>query len=623
MILLVMAAVAAEPSNEDARRLAAILDYVAADYAVAVSDGKITSEAEYAEQIGFLDDAAELAGRLPTSAVHVTDRIAFLNTQVEALASPQLIRSESLDLRGDVLEAYDVVLAPPGALSRDEAARLYAEHCASCHGATGNADGPAAAGLDPAPRNFRDPSVLADLTPARGYNALTDGVKGTAMVSYAHLSPSERWSLASYVFTLGHDAATEERGAALADAGRIEAPPAAELAGVGDAALATDLAGAERDDAVAWIRGVAAFQQEGAAFASARDGLDDALVALRVGDRPEARRRAGEAYLSGFEPHEAALRQASPSLVASVEEVFLLVRSEIDAGVPVDEVEATVLRAHALLDEADAVLAGAKGSRIAFVGALLVILREGLEAALLLMLLLGYAAKRGGTSARQVHLGWLGAVGLGVVTWLVSDKLIAVVGVGREIVEGAVTLLAAGVLLTAHHWLVGAAEGRRRAEGIKEALSGASGGWTLAVLAFGAAYREAFEVVLFLQAIMLDTAAGPTPVLAGIGVGLALLAVLVVAMLRLGRRIKPGPLLTTASVLLCVMAVIFVGKGLRSFQESGLLSIHPFGGLRVDVLGIYPTVETMAAQLLLTVLLVASAFWPSAATPAKAQMAAK
>ena len=54
-----------------------------------------------------------------------------------------------------------------------------------------------------------------------------------------------------------------------------------------------------------------------------------------------------------------------------------------------------------------------------------------------------------------------------------------------------------------------------------------------------------------------------------------------------------------------------------------LLSIHPFGGLRVDALGIYPTVETMAAQLLLTVLLVASAFWPSAAAPAKAQMAAK
>src|SRR5688572_4329055 len=116
MIPLVMAAVAAEPSNEDARRLAAILDYVAADYAVAVSDGKITSEGEYAEQIGFLDDAATLAERLPPAEVDVTARVAFLKSQVEALASPSLIRSESLDLRGDVLEAYHVVLAPPGAL---------------------------------------------------------------------------------------------------------------------------------------------------------------------------------------------------------------------------------------------------------------------------------------------------------------------------------------------------------------------------------------------------------------------------------------------------------------------------------------------------------------------------
>lgn len=602
-------------AREDARRLGAILDYVAVDYGGAVSAGQVSNADEYAEQVGFLQDATELARRLPTADVDVAAEVAGLRAKVEALAPAEDVAAEAQRVRRDVLGAYGVVLAPSSTPSRASGARLYVESCAACHGATGVADTPTAATLTPPPRNFRDPAVMEELTPARAFNGVTDGVKGTAMPAFAQLTSSQRWDLAFYVFTLRHDPAAEARGRALAEAGTIPLRGVSELAASSDASLHVNVRPEQATDAVAWYRGVAAYQDGRPPLSAARSGLDDALRALHDGDRVDARRLAGEAYLAGFEPHEATLRAASPDLVARVEEAFLSVRARIDGGATLDEVESEVLRTQALLDDAEATLAGAHGANVAFVGALLVVLREGLEAALLLLLLLGLASREGPAARRQVHAGWIVAVAVGVATWFASDALVGVAGSRRELIEGSVTLLAAFVMVTAHHWLRGAKDGKRRVDDIREVLGREVGRWTLFVLAFGAVYREAFEVVLFLQAIALDGGSGTAPVLAGVGAGGVLLVGLVAALLRLGRRVKPGPVLTGASILLCAMAVVFAGKGLRALQEAGVVSIHALGGVRVDGLGIFPTVETVFAQVVLSLGLLGSALWPRRDVP--------
>jgi len=608
-LLVLATAFAGEPA-EDARRLTAILDYVAADYRGAVADGHVSDQGEYDEQVGFLADGATLAKNLPTGTVDVPAALAALQSEVGGYASADVVSAHALEIRRRVIESYGVVLAPTAPLTRDQGARLYEENCAMCHGADGGADTPTAKTLTPPPRNFRDPEVMTELSPARAFNGLTDGVKGTAMPSFEALTTQDRWNLAFYIFTLRHDADAEARGAELADEKQIERMSTADLAGVGDGSLAPGVAA--HDDAVAWLRGVAPYQtEERVSLAVARDGLDRALTALRAGDRVEARRLAGEAYLAGFEPHEESLRQAVPGQVARVEAGFLTVRAQIDDGASVAVVESEVRRTQALLDDAEASLGGARGAKLAFVGALLVVLREGLEAALLLLLLLGYAERQGAPAVRQVHAGWIAALGVGVLTWFASDSLIALAGARRELLEGGITLLAAGVLVTAHHWLVSAAEGRRRAAHIREQVfGGAAGRWTLTALAFGAVYREAFEVVLFLQAIALDGGTGTSAVLAGAAAAGVLLVGLVFAMLRLGRRVQAAPILKWAGILLCVMAVVFVGKGLRSLQEAGVVPIHSFGALRVGILGVFPTVETLGAQLALTLGLVASAWRP-------------
>src|SRR5262249_6540997 len=101
----------------------------------------------------------------------------------------------------------------------------------------------------------------------------------------------------------------------------------------------------------------------------------------------------------------------------------------------------------------------------------------------------------------------------------------------------------------------------------------------------------------FLRAIALDGNATQGAVIAGAGAGALILVGVVAALLKLGKRLKPGPLLATMGTLLCVLAVILAGKGVRALQEAGILGIRPLDTPRIEWIGLYPSVEGVLAQL--------------------------
>lgn len=598
--------------TDDARRVVAILDYVASDYGGAVQGGAVVSDAEYAEQRGFVADAARIAATLPPASLDVAGGMAKLQQDVATMAPAETVAADAGHLRAVLVESYGVSLVPGAPLSRANGERLYGERCASCHGATGGADTDAARELTPPPRNFRDPEVMHILTPARAFNALADGVTGTAMPAFTELSLADRWDLSFYVFTLRHDAEAEARGAAPARGAKGDI---ATLSAANDADLERSASGAtdaERADAVAWLRGVAPYQEQGRSMAAAREGIDDAVATLRRGDRAEAGRKLTDAYLRGFEPHEATLRQTSPELVTQVEDGFLGLRAMIDRGATVDDVATQAATVRALLDRAEPVVSTTRGgTSMAFAGGFLVFLREGVEAALVVLLLLGYARSRGPREVWSVHAGWLGALAAGVVTWWASEWLVAVAGAQREAVEGFTALIAALFMVSAHHWLASRAAAAKRVGAIQAVMgAGVLAWWTLPALSFGAVYREAFEVVLFLQAILLDSAASPWAVLGGCAAATVMLIAGVALLLRVGRRLPVGPALTVASVLLCLMAVVFAGKGAHALQEAGYLGVIDVPLPRVEWLGVFPTLETSVAQALLILALAVSALLP-------------
>jgi hypothetical protein len=91
-------------------------------------------------------------------------------------------------------------------------AALYARDCASCHGAAGAADTAMARTLDPPPIAFTDRARARERSVFALYQVIGQGLEGTAMQSYAHLSAQDRWALAFHISRLAYPDALREGG---------------------------------------------------------------------------------------------------------------------------------------------------------------------------------------------------------------------------------------------------------------------------------------------------------------------------------------------------------------------------------------------------------------------------
>src|SRR5687767_4137589 len=199
---------------------------------------------------------------------------------------------------------------------------------------------------------------------------------------------------------------------------------------------------------------------------------------------------------------------------------------------------------------------------------------------------------------RPVHYGWIAALVAGLGTWWAATHLLTISGASRELTEGFGSLFAAVILLFVGVWMHGKAQAGEWQRYIREKLGHALTGrsaWFLFLLAFVAVYREVFETILFFVAL---SAQGNVAALAaGAAVGLALLAVIAIAMFRFSARLPIGKFFAYSSALIAVLAVVLAGKGIAALQEAGLLGITPIAPApRIDILGLYPTLEGLAAQ---------------------------
>ncbi|MGH7563432.1 MAG: FTR1 family iron permease [Gemmatimonadota bacterium] len=228
-----------------------------------------------------------------------------------------------------------------------------------------------------------------------------------------------------------------------------------------------------------------------------------------------------------------------------------------------------------------------------------ILFREGLEALLLCTALAAATVKAG--SPRGARAIWRGA-GLALLAslgtaWLV-DQVLDVAPTSREAIEGITMLLAAAVLFYVSYWLLSKLEVRRWMAYLERKIGRAENLWAIGVVAFLAVFREGVETVLFYEA--LAGIGRPVPIWAGMAAGAVVLGVLGFAIFRFGLRLPLKPLFAVTGGLLYLMAFVFVGQGVHELQEVGWLPETAVGGVpRMAALGIYPTVETITAQLVL------------------------
>lgn len=613
------------------QRVAQMVDYVAADYAGAVRDGQVLQASEYDEQRELLGEARKLVPELSGSEAEraaLAGQLAEVVQAVEAKAAPDEVQRRCRTVRSTLKAAFHLRMVPTGDVDAARGAMLYGTLCASCHGATGHADTPTAATLNPRPLSFHDGERMVKVAPSLAYHTLTFGITGTAMAPFDRLPTLDRWHLAFYVVALRHG---QPGAAANPPAGldgellkRLAAP--AVLAELSDEELGAELSragvpAASQAAALVYLRTSAPFTAAAAGksrFERARTLVAESLAAARGGDFAAAHRLAIAAYLDGVEPHEASLRIEHPELLTRIESAFAALRQASEPGPSASL--ATINRQAqvigALLADAEQLQSGNRaGGLKAFLASLVIALREGIEVALLIAALLAFLRKSGQAAlARSVHIGWLLSVPAGLVTFLLVGKLID--GAHRELAEGILTLVAAAILLSVTHWVLGAKEARhwlgflrRRVEAVGQGGGQGNQGLWLAGIAFFAAYREALETALFYRALLLDVGPeGWRPVLLGIGVGVCALAVLVVVVGRIGRKLNPRPVMLASSALLAMLALALTGHGIHALQEGGYVGMTLImngdqAWSALPSLGIYPTWQGLGGQMLALVLL--------------------
>lgn len=600
----------------DARQLWQLLDYVAVDYSGAVQGGEIVSEGEYAEMLEFTQAAAARLQALPSADAkpRIAALIDTLGRAVRDKADAAQVAQLAHEANALLLQAYPMPVAPAHAPDLRLGARLYAAQCASCHGESGAGDGVAAAGLDPAPIAFTDAERAASRSVLALYQVISQGVEGTSMPAFEALSDDERWALAFFVGGMAYDDAMRERGRDLwRDDPRAKALYAdlAAVATVSQSAAARTLEPDAARDLTAFLRAEPAAAEPGVAsgLSLARQRLRESLQALRAGEQGSASSLALSAYLDGFEPVEPMLGARNPRLLTEVEDAMLGYRSAVGRR-DLPAAEDVAGRLDELFSRVEAELGQAQAAPLTtYLGALTILLREGLEALLIVIGIIAFLKKADrGDALRAVHAGWVLALAAGALTWVAATYLVTISGASRELTEGLGSLLAAAVLLGVGLWMHQKSAAGRWQAYLHQKVSGAMrrrSAWGLFALAFIAVYREVFETVLFYSALATD--GNGAALLGGFASALVLLALIAWALLRTSARMPIGKFFALTSILVGLLAVVLTGKGMAALQEAGWIDVLPLAAPRIEILGVYPTLQTLAAQAAV-LLIVAAGF---------------
>lgn len=620
LLLLPTFALQAEPRKDPAAELIHLLDYIGVDYPGTVQAGRIVNPDEYREQVEFAQRVPALIEQLPEGELRL--ELAGLGqaliAAIEAKAPGEKIAGITERMQQKVIALTGTATAPRRPPSLAKGAALYQAHCASCHGAEGRGDGPAGRGLEPPPNDFHDRERQFVRSLYGLYNTITLGVNGTGMRAFTELTSADRWALAFHVGSLPFTAEESARGKALFEAGKLTdlIPNLGALARL-TPAQAREQAGEDGVALLAWLRRHPEVLGGGAsALNKAQVLLDKSLSAYAAGRVEDAYRIAVSAYLDGFEAVEAGLRNLDAKIVSDVERTMSAYRAAIKAHAPLDEVRARHADVSRLLDEARELLTGtALTPAMTFASALVILLREGLEALLVLAAIIALLIKADRRDVLPwVHMGWVSALALGGVTWWFSRYVVAISGASREVTEGVTALLATAILLYVGFWLHSKTHARSWQRFLQEKIHGALQGrtlWALTGIAFLAVYREVFETVLFLEALNQQTAPGEGERMLwwGLLTGVGLLLVLAWTILKTSLRLPLRLFFNVNAFILFILAIIFTGHGIAALQEAGYIDARHLNLPTFDWVGFYPTVQTILGQSLVIAMIAGLFFW--------------
>ncbi len=412
--------------------------------------------------------------------------------------------------------------------------------------------------------------------------------------------------------TLGDDLAAAARGDAVVEPDAIEATTA-EVLGLAESIFPPEWkdAGAAADFDV---------------ISGALDRIEGAVEAGRYADAEQARLEAYAFFEFGPEQR---LRGLAPGLFVTVEGLFWYGDGDVPGLARLVKLKATpqeVAATRAALDDAladaeAAVGAGPKSTASVVTNTSVIVFREGLEAVLIVAALMAGMVGAQRRFRRPLLWGVAGAFVATAATWLIAHFVLGSLSRYGEKLEAIVSVVAIAVLLLILNWFYHKVYWNDRLAGfhgrkkrlVKAGIVGAATAQLvgLVALGFSSVYREGFETVLFLQALVLE--AGVGSVLLGVGLGLVAVLAVAVLVFALERKLPHRKMLIATGVLILAVLVVMVGQTVQVLQVVGWLPVHPISGLQLPYwaglwLGVYPTWEGLGAQLVALAFVLGSYF---------------
>ncbi len=574
-----------------------MLNYLSNDYKNAVENGKVKSEDELKEMIGFAENIDKEIKALKINTSQKDTLLGYSAKIVELVnnhADQSKLKEVSASAKRFLLLNTGLKTFPTNYPSISKGRTIYIGNCAKCHGDKGNGEGEDGKLLDPKPRNFLDNEKMSGISPFAAFNTVRYGIEGTGMKAHNNLTDSEVWDVAFYVLHLRHGQKTKT-----APTLSLE-----QIATKSDEELKTLVDG----QSLSAIRTYEPDSSNEKAIDKAKSLLAKAHDLCLASDLEGADKLVTLAYLEGIEPYEFELKKTNPELIPVIEKQIAKIHETIQ-----NKEAAQTVRELKKLDELLGKVESSVGGKdykplfSAFM-TLSILMREGLEALLVIIIFMNILSV---TNLEQwkkyVHLGWISAIGVGVLLWMGLGEIIKSSKLKMELLEGSLTLTAVFLLVYVGFWLHKKSSIEQWKEFIQQKIKSETGKasfWGIFSLSFLVVFREIFESILFISTVDIQSRGEHRLyILLGCLIAFALIIVLYFIFTKVSKNIPFKKIINFSIAILSVLAVTLIGKGIHSFQEAGIINQSFLNFEAIDLLGIFPTWQTLSAQLAMIVFL--------------------
>lgn len=343
--------------------------------------------------------------------------------------------------------------------------------------------------------------------------------------------------------------------------------------------------------------------------------LNDSYDIYFMKDSDRAKERVNNAYFGFYEKHgveRAVMSYISGKRGTDTEYQFAKIKRLMTDGAPNKTVRAEIdVLLKMLHDDANELDGKKESGWSILLASFIIIFREGLEAILVIAAISAYLVRSGNLPmVKVVYMSSLFAIFASVLAAIALHSIFDISGANQEMIEGVAMLLATVVLFFVSNWMFSKAEAKawkNYVEGKVQTAVSSGSRFALGFAAFLAVFREGAETILFYQAMLAEAKDHMDMVWYGLAVGCIVLAIIFM-LIRFGTMKLPiRPFFIGTSTLMYIMAIAFAGGGVKELQEADIIPVTPVDFVHsIDILGIYPTIETLIPQIFMILVVILS-----------------